>query len=50
MGGCGGGRGWCGGGVEKWRLMLTSAKVEVEVKAEHGKMFTNRKFIGLTSK
>ena len=29
-----GGRG--GGGVEKWRLKLTSAKVEVEVEAELG--------------
>ena len=26
-----------GGGVEKWRLKLTSAKVEVEVEAELGK-------------
>ena len=25
-----------GGGVEKWRLKLTSAKVEVEVEAELG--------------
>ena len=28
--------GWGGGGVEKWRLKLTSAKVEVEVEAELG--------------
>ena len=28
--------GWCGGGVEKLRLKLTSAKVEVEVEAELG--------------
>ena len=31
--------GWVGvgvGGVEKWRLKLTSAKVEVEVEAELG--------------
>ena len=28
--------GWVGG-VEKWRLKLTSAKVEVEVEAELGK-------------
>ena len=27
-----------GGGVEKWRLKLTSAKVEVEVEAELGKI------------
>ena len=26
-----------GGGVEKWRIKLTSAKVEVEVEAELGK-------------
>ena len=30
----GGGVGWGGGGVEKWRLKLTSAKVEGEVEAE----------------
>ena len=28
-----------GGGVENWRLKLTSAKVEVEVEAELGKIF-----------
>ena len=27
-----------GGGVEKWRLKLTSAKVEVEVEAELDKI------------
>ena len=39
------GGGWGGGGVEKWRLKLTSAKVEVEVKAELGnkkRLKTNR--------
>ena len=34
----GGGGGGGGGGVEKWRLKLTSAKVEVEVEAELGKI------------
>ena len=30
--------GWVGvGGVERWRLKLTSVKVEVEVEAELGK-------------
>ena len=34
--------GWGGGGVEKWRLKkLTSAKVEVEVEAELGKIMKN---------
>ena len=33
--------GWVGGGgVEIWRLKLTSAKVEVEVEAELGKTVT----------
>ena len=30
-----------GGGLEKWRLKLTSAKVEVEVEAELGNMKRN---------
>ena len=30
-----------GGGVEKWRLKLTSAKVVVEVEAELGKSFNS---------
>ena len=37
MGGCGG---WVGWWEEKWRLRLTSAKVEVEFKAELGKIKT----------
>ena len=28
--------GWVGGGLEKWGLKMTSAKVEVEVEAELG--------------
>ena len=34
-----------GGGVEKWRLKLTSAKVEVEVEAELGKMLRGPKVL-----
>ena len=30
-----------GGGVEKWRLKLTSAKVVVEVESELGKSFNS---------
>ena len=37
-----------GSGVERWRLQLTSAKVEVEVEAELGKsksyLVTNQSF------
>ena len=32
--------GWCGGGVEKLRLKLISAKVEVEVKLGNIPLFT----------
>ena len=41
--------GWVGG-VEKWRLKLTSAKVEVEVEAELGKkkfLFYMQKGMGI---
>ena len=33
-----------GGGVEKWRLKLTSATVEVEVEAELGNNFLEARY------
>ena len=44
----GGGVGVCRGGLEKSRLKLTSAKVEVEVEAELGNILAN--ILGNTSR